>query len=489
MRTNMNSSGRLVRARSCLRILLTIFVTLALLHAGARAQQTTERAFSKESARTSRAWVRDGVIYEIFPRVFSAEGNFDGITAQLDRLKQLGVTVLWLMPIHPSGQEKKKGSIGSPYAVRDYYAVNPDYGTKEDFRRLVTEAHRRGLKVIIDIVANHTAWDSVMMKTPEFYTRDAQGRIQPPEPGWADVADLNYDNPTLRRYMLDMLKYWVREFDLDGFRCDVAWMVPTDFWETARGELEKIKPDILLLAESDKPEHLLKAFDLNYAWPFFHAIEDVATGTQPASQLRRTWEQERDRNARGALRLYFSDNHDERRAIARLGARGAVAASVLTLTLDGVPLIYNGMEVGDTMESGDPALFEKFNIFWPIVKRSPDLPRFYQQMIALRKAHAALRRGETMWLKNSDEARVATYTRRDGDEEILVAINFSNTPFVGVVETTGGASLTEITPDITAATQATSDAPAGGAARSRTAAVPMLTLDAWGYRIFRRALR
>jgi glycosidase len=423
--------------------------------------------------------VRDGVIYEIFPRVFSPEGNFRGVTAQLDRLKELGVTVLWLMPIHPTGQEKKKGSLGSPYAVRDYYAVNPEYGTKDDFRRLVTEAHRRGLKVIIDIVANHTSWDSVLISKPEFYTRDAGGRIIPPEPAWADVADLNYDNPAVRRYMLDMLKYWLREFDLDGFRCDVSWLVPTDFWEAARAELEQIKPDIIMLSESNEPEHLLKAFDLNYAWPFFHAINEVVWGRRPASHLRETWEAERARNARGALRLHFSDNHDERRAISRLGERGAMAASALTLTLDGVPLIYNGMEVGDTMESGDPALFEKFPVFWPIVKRSPHLPRFYQQLIALRRGHAALTRGELEWLKNSEESRVATYLRRGGGEEILVAINFSNTPFVGVVETGGGgAPFADITPPESA------DAGTAG-----TLAPNALSLSAWGYRIFRRAGR
>ena len=448
-----------------------------------------QRDISKEPARESRAWVRDGVIYEIFPRVFSPEGNLNGVTAQLDRLTELGVSILWLMPIHPTGQEKKKGSLGSPYAVRDYYAVNPEYGTKEDFRRLVVEAHRRGLKVIIDIVANHTAWDSVMMRTPAFYTRDAAGRILPPEPAWADVADLNYDNPQLRRYMLDMLKYWLREFDLDGFRCDVAWLVPTDFWETARAELEQIKPDIMLLSESDEPGHLLKAFDLDYAWPFFHAINDVVWGRRPASHLRETWAEERAKNPRGALRLHFSDNHDERRAIARLGERGAMAASVLTLTLDGVPLIYNGMEVGDTMESGDPALFEKFPVFWPIVKRNPHLPRFYQQLIALRRAHTALRRGETEWLGNSDEARIATYLRRDGDEEILVAINFSNTPFSGLVETGApSSSFTEITSSPVSATTDSHGSATEGANGNRAPALPRLTLDAWGSRIFRRAL-
>ena len=189
--------------------------------------------FRKSLARPVRDWVRDGVVYEIYPRAFSPQGNFNGITARLDDLKDLGVTILWLMPIHPIGQEKKKGTIGSPYAVRDYYGINPDYGTKDDLKKLISEAHRRGMKVIIDIVANHTSWDSVLMKHPEFYKRDAKGNITYPY-DWFDIAALDYRSPELRRYMTDMLKYWVREFDLDGFRCDVAGEVPTDFWENAR---------------------------------------------------------------------------------------------------------------------------------------------------------------------------------------------------------------------------------------------------------------
>src|SRR6185503_19119719 len=178
-----------------------------------------ERDVSQVGARASAPWVRDALIYELNPRTFSASGNFAGVVARLDDLKTAGVSIVWLMPIHPLGQLKKKGTIGSPYAVRDYYAINPDYGTKDDLKRLVAEAHRRGLKVIIDIVANHTSWDNVMMSTPSYYRRDAQGKIVSPY-DWTDVAALDYTNAATRKYMTDMLKYWIREFDLDGFRCD-----------------------------------------------------------------------------------------------------------------------------------------------------------------------------------------------------------------------------------------------------------------------------
>ena len=390
-------------------------------------------ALGQQTARPVRDWVRDGVIYEIYPRAFSQQGNFNAITARLDELKDLGVTILWLMPIHPIGQEKKKGTIGSPYAVRDYYAINPDYGTADDLKRLIHEAHARGLKVIIDIVANHTSWDSALMKHPEYYKRDANGNITYPH-DWYDIAALNYENQQLRRYMTDMLKYWIREFDLDGFRCDVAAEVPTDFWENARRELEQIKPDIVMLAEAHKAEHHVSAFDLDYSWPLHSALTNVLQGRAPASELRKEWEKEVKEWPKGALHMRFSDNHDERRAIARFGEPAALAASAFVFALDGVPMIYNGMEVGDTTESGAPALFEKLPIFWPIAERRKEFPQFYEQIMAQRRGSAALRRGTLEWVSNSDEARVVTFVRRTGNEAMLVAINFSNRPFVGSVE-------------------------------------------------------
>jgi glycosidase len=388
---------------------------------------------AQQTARPVRDWVRDGVIYEIYPRAFSQQGNFNAITARLDELKALGVTILWLMPIHPIGQEKKKGTIGSPYAVRDYYAINRDYGTADDLKRLVREAHARGLKVIIDIVANHTSWDSVLMKHPEFYKHDDKGNITYPY-DWYDIAALNYQNQQLRRYMTDMLKHWIREFDLDGFRCDVAGEVPTDFWENARRELEQIKPDIVMLAEAHKPELSMKAFDLDYSWPLHSALTNVLQGRGRASDLRDEWEKEVREWPKGALHMRFSDNHDERRAIARFGEPAALAASAFVFTLDGVPMIYNGMEVGDTTESGAPALFEKLPIFWSIAERRKEFPQFYKHIMEERRASVALRRGTLEWVKNSDEARVVTFIRRAGNEKVLIAINFSNQPFSGWVE-------------------------------------------------------
>jgi cyclomaltodextrinase / maltogenic alpha-amylase / neopullulanase len=467
-------------------LLFVSFLLLLSLFADNIAQPSS-RDVSRESARATRDWIRDGVVYEIYPRQFSSSGDFNGVTDQLDRLKELGVTILWLMPIHPIGQEKKKGTIGSPYAVRDYYAINPDYGTKAAFQRLISEAHRRGLKIIIDIVANHTSWDSVLMKHPEFYKRDAKGNITYPH-DWFDIAALNYTNHELRRYMTDMLKYWIREFDLDGFRCDVAAEVPTDFWENARAELDQINPDIFMLAEAHKAELLVKAFDADYSWPVHSALTNVVQGRSPASQIRAAWEAETGEWPRGSIHLRFSDNHDERRAIARFGEPAALAASALMFTIDGVPLLYNGMEIGDTTESGAPALFEKLPIFWAIAERRPEFPSFYRQIMKLRRDSPALRRGTMKWLRNSDEARVVTFVRNSPDEEMLVAINFSSRPFTGTVSTDQPSGFTEVGPNI--ARPLLPDAPPSArAAQRQSVSLPALSLDAWGYRIFRRSAK
>jgi len=438
---------------------------------------------SKENARASQDWVRDAVIYQIWERAYSQKGDFSSITNDLDRIKDLGVNVLWLMPIHPIGQERKKGTIGSPYAVKDYYAINPDYGTAADLKRLVSEAHKRKLKVIIDMVINHTAWDNALIKEhPEFYKKNDKGQIIPPVPEWADVAGLEYSNRDLHRYMIDMLKYWIREFDLDGFRCDVALMVPTDFWEEARVEVDKIKPNTIWLAEAEKPDLLVKAFDLDYSWNVHSTLTEVLQGTKPASAIRDVWERQQREFPHGAIRMRFSDNHDERRAIARFGEKGALAAQALAFMLDGVPLVYNGMEVGDTTESGAPALFERLPIFWQIAERRPEFPKFYRTMIALRRSSVALRRGDLQWLKNSDEKRVITFARRFGNDDLVIAINMSNQPFTGTIGIKG--NYQEITPDI-----AQPLPPDDGNAKLETrvqASLPALSLNSFAFRIFRK---
>ena len=423
-------------------------------------------------AHTSPPWLRESVIYEVFPRAFSKEGNLNGVTAKLDELKDLGVTVIWLMPIHPIGLEQRKGAYGSPYAARDYYAVSPDYGTKADLKRLAAEAHQRGLKVLLDVALLHTAWDSVLMAHPDFYRHNAQGKIIPPVPEWNDVAALNYDNPALRQYLIAMLEYWVTETDVDGFRCDTASMVPTSFWEEARAALAKTKPDLLMLAEADKPELLVKAFDIDYAWPLLNTVRDVLGKSAPASAIRRTWENELRRYPAGALRLTMSDNHDQARAVACFGVSGALAASALMFTLDGVPLLYNGMEVGDATESGDPALFEKVPVFWQ-PKGRPPLPEIYRSLIKLRKQYAAFRSPSVHWLRNSEESALLTYLRADERDEFLVVINFGNRPLHATVDLQNGDSFVPVK--------------IAGVQYSNNAPCPDLQLNGFEWRIYHRS--
>src|SRR5258706_2046020 len=260
------------------------------------------RDVSKENARVSQDWVRDAVIYQIWERAYSQKGDFNSITADLDRIKDLGVDVLWLMPINPIGQVKKKGTIGSPYAAKDYYGINPDYGAPGDLKRFVSEAHKRNLKVIIDVVVNHTAWDNTLIRAhPEFYKKNDKGEIVPPVPDWADVAGLDYNNRELRRYIIDMLKSWIRDYDLDGFRCDVALMIPTDFWDAARAELDKIKPNTIWLAEAEKPDLLVHAFDLDYSWSLHGTLTEVLQGSKPASAIRKVWDGQAAQFPRGAI--------------------------------------------------------------------------------------------------------------------------------------------------------------------------------------------
>jgi cyclomaltodextrinase / maltogenic alpha-amylase / neopullulanase len=238
-------------------------------------------------------WLTSSVIYEINVATFSAAGNFAAVTARLGDIESLGCNLLWLMPIHPLGKLRAKPPFGSEYAIRDYYGINPDYGTPDDLHALIRAAHGRKMRVIIDIVANHTSWDSVMMEHPDFYKHDAAGRIAQPNDDWTDVAGLDYSNPRLRTYMIQMLTFWLREFDLDGFRCDVAGLVPTDFWEQARPELERVEPDLMMLAEWSEPDLLRRAFDIDYSWDLYKSMRAVMTAGAPATDFRRTWEQQR----------------------------------------------------------------------------------------------------------------------------------------------------------------------------------------------------
>jgi cyclomaltodextrinase / maltogenic alpha-amylase / neopullulanase len=442
---------------------------------------TPQRDYSKDQARQVVDWARDGIVYEIYERQFSPTGDFNGITARLDDLKKTGVDILWLMPINAIGEKGKKGTIGSPYAIRDYYKVNPQYGTDSDLKRLVKEAHARNMKVILDVVYNHTAWDNPLVtEHPDWYHHDKAGKITYPA-DWSDVAWLDFANPQVRRYITDNMKYWLREFDIDGFRCDVAagmppTPIPTEFWDQARAELEKIKPSIYMLAEAHDASQLVEAFDSDYSWPLLHSLNDVFWGAKPATDLRTEWQKEVDTFPKGAVHLRMADDHDETRLIVRVGEKAALAAQAFIFTIDGIPLVYNGMELGDSSESGAPALFERVPIIWNIAERRPTYSRFYRQMTALRHSSAALRRGTTEWLDNPEDRRVVSFLRHLGTEDVLVIINTSNQPLNVLVPKVPVRGWTDVTPDLKADATTPKPAPSGAA----------FTLAAYEFRILQK---
>jgi glycosidase len=271
--------------------------------------------------------------------------------------------------------------------------------------------------------------------------------------------------------MTDMLVRWLRDYGLDGFRCDYASGVPTDFWEALRPELDKVRPGLAFLAEADDPALLRKAFDVDYAWDFYHVMSDALAGRKPASEIRATWERAAAKYPAGALRLRFSDNHDQLRTTGQAGLAAAMAASAVMFTLDGVPLLYNGMEIGDTVESLAPALFEHAPIQWEVAERRPHVSEYYRQLAVLRRAHPAFTHGDLRWLQNSDESRVLSFERAAAGESgsFAVVVNLSSQPFSGTVEAPSGA-WEDITP----------------AAPVAAVTLPRISLAAWEFRVFRR---
>ncbi len=452
-------------------LIIVVCMVITALSVPAQEFNVSDRILSSAPARSVPTWLQPGLIYEVFPHDFSSAGNLDGVTAGLDRLKALGVTVIWLMPIHPTGVLKRIGTNGSPYAARDFYAIDLSYGTKADLQHLVDEAHRRGMKVILDMVFDHTSYDSVMLAHPDFYKHDKDGHLISPH-GWNDVAALNYANSALRQYMTGVLLYWVKNFGVDGYRCDAAGEVPTDFWEQARVALDQLNPQLLMLAEAAKPELERSAFSVDYAWPLLFKLDEVIMKGAPASEIRTTFETQESRFPKGAVHMLISDDHDTDRAVVRYGDPGAIAASALMFTLPGVPLLYNGMEAGDASPSTGPALFETLKIYWPSSHMHPEFAKFYKFMIPFRAQHPALWKGDLSWVHNSDEQHILSYTRRSENEEFLIVINLSNTPFRGTVEVSS--SLWEEVNDLSL--------------EKVQAALPAVSLSAFGFRIFRRNL-
>lgn len=339
-------------------------------------------------------WVRRAVVYEVNVRQYSAAGNFAGVTADLPRLRQLGVDVLWLMPVHPIGERNRKGPLGSPYAVRDYFGINPEFGTEADFRELIEAAHAQGFRVILDWVGNHTSWDNPLATAhPQYYVRDAEGAFTPPAgTDWADVIQLDVDQRAVWDHQFEAMSYWVKTYGVDGFRCDYATGVPTAGWESVSARLRELRPDLFLLAEAELPQHQVKAFHASYGWEMMHACNAVAQGRAGVSHIDDILGRTRVRFPAGAAHLYFTSNHDENSwngtEFERLGGGTSVFA-VLCFVLDGIPLIYNGQEIG--LDRRLP-FFERDPIVW----RDHLLTALYRTLCELKDTHPALSTGAAM---------------------------------------------------------------------------------------------
>ena len=340
-------------------------------------------------------WIRTATIYEINVRQYSAAGNFAAVTADLPRIRDLGVNVLWLMPIHPIGEVNRKGPLGSSYAVRDYLAVNPEFGTEADFRAFVDAAHVQGFRVILDWVGNHTAWDNPLStQHPDYYVRDAKGSFVPPIGfDWTDVIQLDFKNPAVLDYEFKAMAHWITDFGVDGFRCDFSTGVPTVFWNDLSARLRKLRPDLFLLAESELPQQQLHAFNASYAFEMMQTINAVAQGRAGVSHIDDTLARAHVRFPAGAALLNYTSNHDENSwqgtEFERLGG-GAAPFAVLAFMLDGIPLIYNGQEIGLDRRL---AFFERDPITW---KSGHPLTQFYRVLCGLRRSHPALVTGAAM---------------------------------------------------------------------------------------------
>lgn len=374
-------------------------------------------------------WCKNAAIYELNTRQFTPKGTFAAAATQLPRLKALGIDIVWLMPIHPIGKLHRKGTLGSPYSVQDYFAVNPDYGTLDDLKAFVEAAHALGLHVILDWVANHTAWDNVWVAAhPEWYDRDHEGHFRPtPWWDWSDIIDLDYNQPELRREMTRALKYWVQEADIDGYRCDVAGYVPVDFWDNARAELDAIKP-VFMLAEWEARDLHARAFDMTYAWSWTEAMHKVARGQADTGALFTYYSWNECSWPPNSLRMTGVTNHDmnawEGTMYEKFGA-GLPAAIVLSVVGEGMPLIYNGQEAGNARRL---AFFEKDPITW----REDPIGELYRKSIALMKRNTALWHahwGATMVLvPNSAPQQVFSFVRANDRDKVFAVFNFSGVP-------------------------------------------------------------
>jgi glycosidase len=399
----------------------------------AETPDTESRAGETVDPVSHPAWAEKAVIYEVNVRQYTPEGSFAALQQHLPRLRNLGIDILWLMPVQPIGKKNRKGSLGSYYSIADYTAINPEYGTEADFKAFVDAAHAQGMKVILDWVANHSAHDHPWTANKAYYVlrsdgsisnaRDNEGR----ETDWTDVAELNYDNPEMRQAMIEEMRWWVDSMDVDGFRCDVAGGVPNDFWLEARRVLKAAEPDLFLLAEAESPA-MHTAFDMTYGWELHHLLNDIARGRKTTAALDEYFAKDARQYPADAYRMHFTSNHDENSwqgtEFERMGENHKPAFVLAATVRNSMPLLYTGQEVSLKKRL---RFFEKDTVHW----NGASLAEFYRSMFELKDSQRALGNGASgggqVRLKTNGGDRVYAFTRTRDDNTVLVAVNFADT--------------------------------------------------------------
>jgi alpha-amylase len=411
--------------------IISVF-TVLLIIAACNNQVNTNSNKEKNTMTTTgykkAGWINNTNVYEVNLRQYTKEGTFNAFAKELPRLKEMGVETLWFMPITPIAQKKMKGTMGSYYACSDYTSINPEFGNLQDFKNLVKEAHTMGFKVIIDWVANHTGWDHVWTKThPEYFEKDSATNDFKIASGMDDIIELDFKNPDLRKAMIDAMRYWITECDIDGYRCDLAFWVELDFWLEARTELEKTKT-LFWLAESDPVEHAdyFKAFDACYTWAWMHKTEDFYKKNQDKNILDSVLQQYNTVCGATGIPLWFTTNHDENSwngsEYEKYGDM-AKALAVFSFTWNGMPMIYSGQELPNMKRL---KFFDKDPIEW---NGKYELHDFYKTLLSLKKNNVALRAGDaavtTHLLSTTADKNILAFVRKNGNSEVLVLINFS----------------------------------------------------------------
>ena len=388
------------------------------------------REMTKQNNNTHADWSYSAVLYEMNVRQLTPEGTLRAAEEKLEFLRSMGIDAIWLMPIYPIGEEGRKGSLGSYYSIQDYCAVNPEFGTMEDFDSFINKAHALGMKILLDWVANHTARDAKWLKTKsaDWYEREADGTAKVPW-DWTDTAKLNYDNRDVWRGEIEAMRFWVEKHNIDGFRCDMAMLVPIEFWQQASAVLHAVKPDIFMLAEAEELNLFDKAFDMCYAWEIHHMMCDIAKGERRVWDLRNTMYADRERYPNTAMKMMFTSNHDENSwsgsEFDRFGAAREVMTALTFVWEAAMPLLYTGQEVGYNHSF---EFFERDYIPAEKYQECGDT-QLYRKLIALKHSQPALQSGErggrTIEIENNAKDCLMTFVRELGDSRVVAIMNLS----------------------------------------------------------------